>query len=96
LTNLHPDQAAKAALIFNSFLRCSSFLQGYEIEMPLEDEQKPKQPVEFDQAINYVNKIKVQRRLCSIHGRAHASCPAYDYMSQLDTAPCIPADALQQ
>ena len=33
--------------------------QGYEIEMPLEDEQKPKQPVEFDQAINYVNKIKV-------------------------------------
>jgi histone deacetylase complex regulatory component SIN3 len=27
--------------------------------MPLEDEQKPKQPVEFDQAINYVNKIKV-------------------------------------
>lgn len=98
---------------FNTFLP-----KGYEIEMPLEDEQKasvvcatavnlpmlcaascatmpcccslpacrmavvvpheatwsclqPKQPVEFDQAINYVNKIKVRktaacRRNCDI------------------------------
>jgi len=38
---------------FNTFLP-----KGYEIEMPLdEDEQKP---VEFDQAINYVNKIKTR------------------------------------
>jgi len=27
--------------------------------MPLEEEAAPKQAVEFDQAINYVNKIKV-------------------------------------
>ena len=47
-------------------------LQGYEIELArisddeLEEEEEepppqlPKQPVEFDQAINYVNKIKVR------------------------------------
>ena len=39
---------------FNTFLP-----KGYEITMPPEDELIKKQPVEFDQAISYVNKIKV-------------------------------------
>eukprot|EP00236_Picocystis_salinarum_P001248 CAMPEP_0183833256 /NCGR_PEP_ID=MMETSP0807_2-20130328/5948_1 /TAXON_ID=88271 /ORGANISM="Picocystis salinarum, Strain CCMP1897" /LENGTH=1064 /DNA_ID=CAMNT_0026079157 /DNA_START=49 /DNA_END=3243 /DNA_ORIENTATION=+ len=40
---------------FNAFLP-----DGYEIELPPEEEEdrKGKQPVEFNQAINYVNKIK--------------------------------------
>eukprot|EP00245_Coleochaete_scutata_P002928 TRINITY_DN14179_c0_g1_i2.p1 TRINITY_DN14179_c0_g1~~TRINITY_DN14179_c0_g1_i2.p1 ORF type:complete len:1452 (-),score=385.29 TRINITY_DN14179_c0_g1_i2:688-5043(-) len=41
---------------FNTFLP-----KGYEISMPVEEEAPPKkQPVEFDQAINYVNKIKTR------------------------------------
>ena len=41
---------------FNTFLP-----KGYEITLPLEDEQPPqKKPVEFEEAINFVNKIKVQ------------------------------------
>lgn len=41
---------------FNTFLP-----KGYEITLPLEEEAAPKkQPVEFDQAINYVNKIKTR------------------------------------
>eukprot|EP01018_Ginkgo_biloba_P002349 Gb_35988 [translate_table: standard] len=41
---------------FNTFLP-----KGYEITLPLEEEPQPKkQPVEFDQAINYVNKIKTR------------------------------------
>ncbi|KAK9837425.1 hypothetical protein WJX81_001540 [Elliptochloris bilobata] len=40
---------------FNTFLP-----KGYEIQMPLEEEKEPKQAVEFDQAINYVNKIKTR------------------------------------
>ena len=39
---------------FNTFLP-----KGYEITLPPEDELIKKQPVEFDQAISYVNKIKV-------------------------------------
>lgn len=39
---------------FNTFLP-----KGYEIEMPLHEEEEQK-PVEFDQAINYVNKIKMR------------------------------------
>ncbi|CAM6050362.1 unnamed protein product, partial [Sphagnum compactum] len=39
---------------FNTFLP-----EGYEITLPAELEEK-KQPVEFDQAINYVNKIKAR------------------------------------
>lgn len=41
---------------FNTFLP-----KGYEITLPLEDEQQPpqKKPVEFEEAINFVNKIKV-------------------------------------
>ncbi|KAI3907841.1 hypothetical protein MKW92_031091 [Papaver armeniacum] len=31
----------------------------YVITIPLEDEQQPKKLVEFDEAINFVNKIKV-------------------------------------
>ncbi|KAI4314256.1 hypothetical protein L6164_027183 [Bauhinia variegata] len=39
---------------FNTFLP-----KGYEITLPLEDEQPPqKKPVEFEEAINFVNKIK--------------------------------------
>ncbi|DBA68064.1 TPA: hypothetical protein ACH3X2_014084 [Trebouxia sp. C0005] len=42
---------------FNTFLP-----KGYEITMQdlVPEEDKPKQPVEFDQAINYVNKIKTR------------------------------------
>lgn len=41
---------------FNTFLP-----KGFEITLPPEDEPPPKkQPVEFDQAINYVNKIKTR------------------------------------
>uniref|UniRef100_A0A0D6QR38 Histone deacetylase interacting domain-containing protein n=1 Tax=Araucaria cunninghamii TaxID=56994 RepID=A0A0D6QR38_ARACU len=46
----------KLILGFNTFLP-----KGYEITLPPEDEPPPKkQPVEFDQAINYVNKIKTR------------------------------------
>mmetsp|Transcript_24647 Transcript_24647/g.84291 ORF Transcript_24647/g.84291 Transcript_24647/m.84291 type:complete len:426 (+) Transcript_24647:232-1509(+) len=41
---------------FNTFLP-----KGYEIDLPPDGEEpKPKQPVEFDQAISYVNKIKTR------------------------------------
>ncbi|XP_016647559.1 PREDICTED: paired amphipathic helix protein Sin3-like 4 isoform X1 [Prunus mume] len=42
---------------FNTFLP-----KGYEITLPLEDEQQPpqKKPVEFEEAINFVNKIKTR------------------------------------
>ncbi|MCL7022371.1 hypothetical protein MKW94_028700 [Papaver nudicaule] len=41
---------------FNTFLP-----KGYEITLPLDaDEQPPKKPVEFDEAINFVNKIKTR------------------------------------
>ncbi|XP_054823950.1 paired amphipathic helix protein Sin3-like 4 isoform X2 [Prosopis cineraria] len=41
---------------FNTFLP-----KGYEITLPLEDEQPPqKKPVEFEEAINFVNKIKAR------------------------------------
>ncbi|KAL5722388.1 hypothetical protein ACHQM5_005913 [Ranunculus cassubicifolius] len=41
---------------FNTFLP-----KGFEITLPLEtDEPQPKKPVEFDEAINFVNKIKTR------------------------------------
>ncbi|KZV47993.1 hypothetical protein F511_32684 [Dorcoceras hygrometricum] len=41
---------------FNSFLPA-----GYEITLPMEDEPLPrKKPVEFDEAINFVNRIKAR------------------------------------
>ncbi|XVF02345.1 hypothetical protein REPUB_Repub04eG0167600 [Reevesia pubescens] len=41
---------------FNTFLP-----KGYEITLPLEDEQPPqKKPVEFEEAISFVNKIKTR------------------------------------
>ncbi|KAK8627341.1 hypothetical protein V6N13_134954 [Hibiscus sabdariffa] len=41
---------------FNTFLP-----KGYEITLPLGDEQPPqKKPVEFEEAINFVNKIKTR------------------------------------
>ncbi|XP_010272120.1 PREDICTED: paired amphipathic helix protein Sin3-like 4 isoform X1 [Nelumbo nucifera] len=40
---------------FNTFLP-----KGYEITLPLEDEVPPKKPVEFEEAINFVNKIKTR------------------------------------
>ncbi|KAE9613429.1 putative transcription regulator Others family [Lupinus albus] len=41
---------------FNTFLP-----KGYEITLPLEEEQPPsKKPVEFEEAINFVNKIKTR------------------------------------
>ncbi|GKV22786.1 hypothetical protein SLEP1_g32612 [Rubroshorea leprosula] len=41
---------------FNTFLP-----KGYEITLPFEDEQPPqKKPVEFEEAINFVNKIKTR------------------------------------
>ncbi|XP_077217558.1 paired amphipathic helix protein Sin3-like 4 [Tasmannia lanceolata] len=40
---------------FNTFLP-----KGYEIHLPLEDEPPPKKPVEFEEAINFVNKIKTR------------------------------------
>ncbi|XP_014501051.1 paired amphipathic helix protein Sin3-like 4 isoform X2 [Vigna radiata var. radiata] len=41
---------------FNTFLP-----KGYEITLPSEDEQPaPKKPVEFEEAINFVNKIKTR------------------------------------
>lgn len=46
---------------FNTFLP-----KGYEITLPLDDEQPPhKKPVEFEEAISFVNKIKVGT---SFHG----------------------------
>ena len=45
---------------FNTFLP-----KGYEITLPLEEEATKRQPVEYGQAINYVNKIKV-RKSCTI------------------------------
>jgi paired amphipathic helix protein Sin3a len=41
---------------FNTFLP-----KGYEITLPLEEETTKRQPVEYGQAINYVNKIKVRK-----------------------------------
>ncbi|KAI3861866.1 hypothetical protein MKX03_001722, partial [Papaver bracteatum] len=35
-------------------------LEGYEINLPLEDEKQHKKLVEFDEAINFVNKIKTK------------------------------------
>ncbi|BBG94142.1 SIN3-like 4 [Prunus dulcis] len=53
------DTAGHRELIlgFNTFLP-----KGYEITLPLEDEQQPpqKKPVEFEEAINFVNKIKTR------------------------------------
>lgn len=48
---------------FNTFLP-----KGYEITLPLEDEPQPpqKKPVEFEEAINFVNKIKVGTSLHSL------------------------------
>ena len=47
---------------FNTFLP-----KGYEITLPLEDEEPPqKKPVEFEEAINFVNKIKVRISLDSV------------------------------
>ena len=44
---------------FNTFLP-----KGFEITLPLEDEQPPsKKPVEFEEAISFVNKIKVDSNL---------------------------------
>ncbi|XP_019445511.1 PREDICTED: paired amphipathic helix protein Sin3-like 4 isoform X1 [Lupinus angustifolius] len=41
---------------FNTFLP-----KGYEITLPLDDEQPPqKKPVEFEEAINFVNRIKAR------------------------------------
>ncbi|XP_039068905.1 paired amphipathic helix protein Sin3-like 4 isoform X2 [Hibiscus syriacus] len=40
---------------FNTFLP-----KGYEITLPLDDEQPPKKPVEFEEAISFVNKIKTR------------------------------------
>ncbi|KAF1875223.1 hypothetical protein Lal_00007839 [Lupinus albus] len=41
---------------FNTFLP-----KGYEITLPLDDEQPPqKKPVEFEEAINFVNRIKTR------------------------------------
>ncbi|KAJ7943566.1 Paired amphipathic helix protein Sin3-like [Quillaja saponaria] len=41
---------------FNTFLP-----KGYEITLPLEDDEPPqKKPVEFEEAINFVNKIKTR------------------------------------
>lgn len=52
---------------FNTFLP-----KGYEITLPLEDEgPHPKKPVEFEEAISFVNKIKVRVLLSlmvSLHG----------------------------
>ncbi|XP_016649515.1 PREDICTED: paired amphipathic helix protein Sin3-like 4 isoform X2 [Prunus mume] len=47
----------KLLLGFNTFLP-----KGYEITLPLEDEQRPpqKKPVEFEEAISFVNKIKTR------------------------------------
>lgn len=46
---------------FNTFLP-----KGYEITLPLDEDQQPpqKKPVEFEEAINFVNKIKVGTLLC--------------------------------
>lgn len=52
---------------FNTFLP-----KGYEITLPLGDEQPPaKKPVEFEEAISFVNKIKV-RVLLSLMVSSHA------------------------
>ncbi|XP_026381727.1 paired amphipathic helix protein Sin3-like 4 isoform X3 [Papaver somniferum] len=40
---------------FNTFLP-----KGYEIHLVTEDEPSPKKPVEFEEAINFVNKIKTR------------------------------------
>lgn len=48
---------------FNTFLP-----KGYEITLPLEDEQPPqKKPVEFAEAINFVGKIKVKTLVNLMH-----------------------------
>lgn len=40
---------------FNTFLP-----KGYEITLPPEDDPPAKKPVEFEEAISFVNKIKVK------------------------------------
>lgn len=45
---------------FNTFLP-----KGYEITLIEEDEALPKKTVEFEEAINFVNKIKVLSKFCS-------------------------------
>ncbi|KAI3900833.1 hypothetical protein MKW92_051802, partial [Papaver armeniacum] len=45
----------------NLILGFRTFLpEGYEVTLPLEDEQQPKKLVEFDEAINFFNKIKTK------------------------------------
>jgi paired amphipathic helix protein Sin3a len=59
---------------FNTFLP-----KGYEITLPIEDEQpQPKKPVEFDEAMSYVNKIKV-KVLLSLMGSLHVDLFAMLY-----------------
>jgi paired amphipathic helix protein Sin3a len=59
---------------FNTFLP-----KGYEITLPIEGEQpQPKKPVEFDEAMSYVNKIKV-KVLLSLMGSLHVDLFAMLY-----------------
>lgn len=52
---------------FNTFLP-----KGYEITLPIEDDQPhSKKPVEFVEAMSFVNKIKV-RVLLNLMGSLHA------------------------
>lgn len=47
---------------FNTFLP-----KGYEITLPPDNDPLPKKPVEFEEAINFVNKIKVKKKKTSLH-----------------------------
>lgn len=64
---------------FNTFLP-----KGYEITLPLEDEQPPqKKPVEFEEAINFVNKIKVGIRFDTLVLACSFAFKCYNLMNSL-------------
>lgn len=72
---------------FNTFLP-----KGYEITLIEEDEALPKKTVEFEEAINFVNKIKVLFKLCSY--RSLMKCP-FNPVSQCMSLFILTAEAIQ-
>lgn len=70
---------------FNTFLP-----KGYEITFIEEDESLPNKTVEFEEAINFVNKIKVLSGILLLF----FSCPLH-LVSQCTTFSIVTADAIQ-
>lgn len=72
---------------FNTFLP-----KGCEITLIEEDEPLPKKTVEFEEAINFVNKIKVLLKICSY--RSLMRLP-FHLVSQCTSLSIVTAEAIQ-